>query len=198
MKFLTFVDLHDDKKFLKKLVARAEQDDIDFVICAGDISQFGRGFKEVLKKFDKIGKNFYYIPGNHETDEMLNSVKQDFKNCINFNHKVIRMGDYVFLGYGEGGFSFEDQEFRKIAREWYGKYNGEKIVLVTHGPPYGTKIDVVDKKNVGNKDFRAFIERIKPKLVVCGHIHETAGKIDKVNSTKIIHPGWKGMVIELG
>ena len=54
MKFLTFVDLHDDKKFLKELVDRAKKDDIDFIVCAGDFTQFGRGLSSVLKQFNKM------------------------------------------------------------------------------------------------------------------------------------------------
>ncbi|MBU0460529.1 MAG: metallophosphoesterase [Nanoarchaeota archaeon] len=197
MKFLTFVDLHDDKKYLHELVSRAKEDDIGFVICAGDISQFGRGLIPVLKKFDDIGKKFYLIPGNHETDEMLRKVSKEFKNVVNFNQQAFKIDNYIFLGYGEGGFALEDAEFRKKAREWYSKYNGEKIVLVTHGPPYGTKIDLLGERHVGNKDYSKFIQRIKPKLVICGHLHETVNIIDEIEGIKIIHPGWEGMVIEL-
>jgi len=197
MKFLTFVDLHDDKKYLRELVNRAKKDDIDFIICAGDISEFGRGLMPVLEKFDEIGKKFYLIPGNHETNEMLDKVLDNFKNIINFHQNFFEIEDYVFLGYGEGGFAMEDAEFRKFARDWYGKYNGKKIVLVLHGPPYGTKIDILNEKHIGNKDYSKFIRRIKPKLVICGHLHETVNTIDEIEGVKIIHPGWEGMVVEL-
>jgi Icc-related predicted phosphoesterase len=52
-------------------------------------------------------------------------------------------------------------------------------------------------RHVGNKDFRSFIERIKPNLVICGHIHETAEKKDKIGKTIVINPGWEGVVVEL-
>ncbi len=197
MKFLTFTDLHEDKSVLKILLKRISQDDIDFVICAGDISTFGRGLKHALRQFDQIGKKFYVIPGNHESDEMLKEASKGLSNCIIFHKRAFKIENYVFLGYGTDGFSLEDAEFRKIAREWYGKYKGEKIVLVTHGPPFGTKIDLMEKRHVGNKDYRKFIERVTPKLVICGHLHETAGVMDQIGKSKIIHPGWEGMVIEL-
>ena len=62
MKFLTFVDLHEDSKYLKELVKRASQDDIEFVVCAGDLTMFGRGLRHILKKFNDLGKKFYIIP----------------------------------------------------------------------------------------------------------------------------------------
>jgi len=197
MKFLTFVDLHEDKKVLKELVARAKKPDVDFVVIAGDLTQFGKSLRYVLRHFNNIGKKIYLIPGNHESDRMFKGVLSDYKNCINFNLKAVKKEDYVFLGYGGGGFVQEDLEFRKIARRWYSKYQGKKIVLVTHGPPLGTKVDLMDKHHVGNKDYRKFIERIKPRLVICGHLHETAGVMDKIDKTNVINPGWEGMVVEL-
>jgi len=200
MKFLTFVDLHEDEDSLKKLLKRAKKEDIDFVICAGDISNFGKGLKQALIEFDKLGKQFYIIPGNHEEKEgLLNAAVSDLKNCVNFHKQAFEIKDYVFLGYGGGGFAQEDKEFRKIARNWYGNYNGKKIVLVTHGPPYLTKIDDLTGKgrHVGNLDYRKFIQRIKPKLIICGHLHETANIVDKIETVNIVNPGWNGMVIEL-
>jgi uncharacterized protein len=197
MKFLTFVDLHEDKNALKEIVKRSSKEDIDFLICAGDITVFGRNLQYFLRQLNDIGKEVYIIPGNHESDEILNEVLADYPNCINFNHKSFQKEDFVFLGYGEGGFMMEDQQFRKISREWYSKYNGKKIVLVTHGPPYGTKIDLLEKRHVGNKDFRRFCNRANVKLMVCGHLHETADLVDNMDNTKVVNPGWDGMVIEL-
>jgi uncharacterized protein len=197
MKFLTFVDLHEDKNVLKKLVYRAKEDDIDFLVTPGDITLFGKSLRYILKKLNGIGKKVYLIPGNHESDNMLNKVLADYPNCINFNNSHFKESGYVFLGYGGGGFSAEDSEFRKISRKWYSEFQDDKTILVTHGPPFGNKIDLIEKRHVGNKDFRKFVERINPKLVICGHIHETAGVQDKLGKTMIINPGGEGMVIEL-
>jgi uncharacterized protein len=197
MKFLTFVDLHEDRKQLKELLARAKKADVEFVVCAGDFSTFGGGMRIVLKQFSALGKKFYVIPGNHEESGAIMNLVEEYEDCINFDRQAVKIGEYVFLGYGGGGFSMEDSEFRKIARDWYGKYNGKKVVLVTHGPPFATKLDRLDKRHVGNKDYRKFIERIKPDLVVCGHLHETAGVTDSIGKTKMVNPGWKGKVIEL-
>ena len=198
MKFLAFTDLHEDKKFLQKLVNRASKEDIDFVICCGDISNFGRGLRNVLKTFNKLGKKMYMVHGNHEEpEESFESVISDYENCISIHMKSIKIGNYLFLGYGGGGFAMQDARFRKIARDWYGKYKNEKIVLVTHMPPFNTKLDHLDMGHVGNQDYRKFIQRIKPKLAISGHLHETVGEMDKIEKTKIIHPGWDGMVIEL-
>lgn len=203
MKILCFVDLHGDKSLLKKLIKRAKKDDIDLVVMAGDLTVFETGLRYFLRKLNDIKKKILIIPGNHEGEHVLKKAVKDYEYCIDIHQKAVRVkiqgqDDYVFLGYGEGGFALEDPEFRKIARKWYGEYQKDKVVLVTHGPPFGTNQDRLGRKHVGNKDYRKFIERLQPKLAICGHLHETAGLKDKIGETIIIHPGWEGMVVDLG
>lgn len=197
MKFLAFTDIHEDRKKLNDLVTRASQPDIDFIICCGDISTFGRGVKNVLKAFHALGKKMYLIPGNHEEHINFEEMLKEYPYCISLHRKAMKIPDYLFLGYGGNGFSQEDAEFRKIAREWYGKFKGQKIIFITHGPAFDTKLDLLHDHHVGNKDYRKFIERIQPRLVISGHLHETVGAADKINKTRLVNPGWDGMVIEL-
>lgn len=197
MKFLTFVDIHEDQQVLKELVKRAAKDDIDFVLCAGDFTTWGRGAVRFLKEFEKTGKKLYLIPGNHEEREGLLDIVAEFPKAVNLHKNSVRIDGYVFLGYGGGGFAQEDAQFRKLAREWYGKYKGQKIVLVTHGPPFGTTLDLLGNHHVGSIDYRQWIERLQPKLVIAGHLHETAGATDMIGKTRLVNPGWEGVVIEL-
>ena len=177
---------------------RAQQDDIHFVVCTGDFSTFGRGADIVLKSFNDLGKKFIVIPGNHEDKEgWLDQAVRPFPNCLNLHDRFMKIDDYLFLGYGGDGFAMEDARFRKVAREWYGKYNGQKLVLLTHGPPFGTMLDRLGNRHVGNKDYRDFIERIKPKLALSGHLHETFGAMDMIGSTRCVNSGKEGMVVEL-
>ena len=197
MKFLVFSDIHGNKSYVKKLVKRAKEKDIDFVLCPGDFTEFGTGFNYVVEAFDAIGKTCYWLPGNHEGNDLLVEKLGRFKHAVNIHKKVVELGDWVMLGYGEDGFSEKDPAFRKQAREWYSKYNGKKIILVTHGPAWGTKLDFIHEKHVGNRDYRDFIERCKVKLAICGHLHETAGMKIKVDNTSYVNAGWDGVVIEL-
>ncbi len=197
MKFLTFVDVHEDQQTLKRLLARAQEPDVDFVVCAGDFSTFGRGMGWVLEQFNALKKPFYVIPGNHEEQEGQLDLVKKYSFCHILHKQAIPIGDFMFLGYGGGGFAQEDPVFRKIARQWYGSYKEQKVVLVTHGPPFSTTLDLLGQRHVGNKDYRKFIERMNPRLVIAGHLHETAGATDTIGKTKLVNPGWEGMVIEL-
>ncbi|MBT3298340.1 hypothetical protein HN385_05420 [archaeon] len=197
MKFLTFADLHGDTGLLKKLVKRAKQDDIQFVLIAGDFTSFEANMRAILKRLNSINKPVYLIPGNHEESKNYRETVKDYSNCEDVNKKALIIGDFIILSYGGGGFAASDSDFREIARKWYGKYKGKKIIFMTHGPPYKTKLDLINDRYVGNKDYRKFIERMKPKLVIAGHIHENFGVVDEIDGTKLVNPGYEGMVIEL-
>lgn len=197
MKFLTFVDLNRDKKKLAELMKRAAEDDIEFILCAGNLSRYSNEIKLLFEKGKKLGKKVYFIPASDREWKAAESVLEEFPESFNLSGRAIIIGDYVFCGYGGNGLKRFDSEFRKVAREWYSNHKDKKIVLVLHGPPYETKMDKIENGYVGNIDYKKFIERINPKLVICGYVIENAGKMDKIGSTKIINPGFDGMVIEL-
>jgi len=48
-------------------------------------------------------------------------------------------------------------------------------VLVTHGPPYKLRDVNREGEHCGDRDLRQAIQRVRPKLHVCGHIHEGYG-----------------------
>jgi Icc-related predicted phosphoesterase len=102
------------------------------------------------------------------------------------------------MGYGGGGFSFIDKKFEKIAKRFKKLIKkDDKIILVSHAPPYGTKVDMIGREHCGNKSIRKFVDKEKPDLVICGHLHECAGKEDKIGKTRIVNPSYKGKVIEI-
>jgi predicted phosphodiesterase len=48
-------------------------------------------------------------------------------------------------------------------------------ILVTHGPPYKLRDENNYGEHCGCKELRKAIQRVRPKLHVCGHIHEGYG-----------------------
>jgi len=67
-------------------------------------------------------------------------------------------------------------------------------LLLIHYPPYGIldKLNApgmkLNKSHMGVAFYNTLIKKYKPKLVVCGHMHENPGK-DKIGNTVIINPG---------
>lgn len=192
MKILSFVDLHGSIKSLRDIKKKAKQADI--IVCAGDLSIFGSELDVLMGELDKMGKKVLMLHGNHEFSEEVEVLCKVFKNCEFFHGKVVECEGISFVGWGGGGFSLIDKGFEKFTRKIKKKIDGKKIVLVTHAPPYGTKADYIYKEHHGNKSIRKFIDTMQPKLAICGHLHETAGKKDKVKKSVVINPGPSGMV----
>lgn len=196
MKILAFVDLHGSLNTLKKISALAKKENVDYVVCAGDLTIFGDAQQLLVKKMDEIGKPVIMLHGNHEDETVLRKMCKKTKN-VKFLHKdVHEAGDYVFMGYGGGGFAVTDKEFEQWSKEAMGKIpEGKKILLVTHAPPYGTKLDPILDQSAGCKSIRKFIKLVQPKINICGHLHENAGKKDRIDKTKLINPGPWGVIL---
>ncbi|MDD5651136.1 MAG: metallophosphoesterase [Candidatus Nanoarchaeia archaeon] len=197
MKILAFVDLHSNITYLKRLVEKAKEKQPDFLVCAGDISDFGNDIENIFKELEKLKIPMLIIPGNHESVDVINQLCRKYKFAINIHRGLYEINDYLFFGYGEGGFDMEDPDFEKVANKFKKEIKpGKKVILVTHAPVYGTKVDYLNKLgHRGNKSIRRFIEEVQPKLAICGHFHDTETQIDKIKSTVIINPGKVGKII---
>ncbi len=195
MKILSFVDLHGSIKSMRELKKKAKQADV--IVCAGDLSIFGSELDVLMMELDKIGKKVLIVHGNHEFEEEISVICKIMKNCEFIHKKVVEYKGVSFIGWGGGGFSLVDKEFEKFAKKIKKKIEGKKTVLITHAPPYDTKLDFIYKEHHGNKSIKKFIDTNQPKLAVSGHLHETAGKKDKVKKSIVINPGPSGVVSQV-
>ncbi len=198
MDILAFVDLHGNDKALREIKNKAKK--ADMLVCAGDISIFENNLDLLLRELSALDKKVLIIPGNHEDSTDINQLIKVHNNIMNIHKKSFVTENYLFLGYGGAGFSMVDSEFDKLSKKFekeVRKFIDKKVILVTHAPPYKTKIDRVMNDSCGNKSIKNFILKVKPDLVISGHLHETAGKEDDIGKTKIINPGPFGKIISL-
>jgi len=112
---------------------------------------------------------------------------------------MYRFGNYVFFGYGGGGFSQIDKSLERIMKKFKKSLKkGDKIIFVSHAPPYNTKCDLIlGHGNVGSKSVRKFIEEFKPLYNINGHIHECFSRRDKIGETVVINPGPEGKILRV-
>lgn len=59
-------------------------------------------------------------------------------------------------------------------------------VLVTHEPPYGTLDLTFLRTRAGSGAVLEMMKRLRPKVLACGHIHESAG-IQRVGGTLVVN-----------
>ena len=198
MKILAFTDPHGNEQILKEVTRLSRIKKPDLIICPGDLTVFEKNLREILEKLNKIKIPLLVIPGNHEEAGDMKRLCEKFENIIFLHRGIFETGDYVFFGYGGDGFSSENKEFEKVAKDIEKRIKGKKIVLITHQPPYGNKLDDLEYfEHVGNKSYRKFIEKNKPILALSGHLHENFGEMDKIGKTILINPGPLGKLIKI-
>lgn len=199
MKILAFGDLHGNKKGMKIIFDKIKAIKPELLICIGDITDFGRHLDKICKDFDSLNIQFLLIHGNHETESDIKIVARKYKNIINMHKKFYNYKNYLFFGYGGGGFSLKDPSFESFIKRNNKKLKTKrKLIFLTHSPVYNTKLDhLTGSGHRGSISSRKFIEKYKPILVLCGHFHENEKKSDIIKNTNIINPGFDGMVIEV-
>ena len=199
MKILVFTDVHGNKELIKRLVILSQK--VDLMVCCGDISNFGYKLDYILSVFNKTVKKLLIIPGNHESSKNIEMASKKYNNIINVHKKIYFIEDYLFLGYGGGGFSKEDKGFEEfIYKTKKVIKDNPKIILITHAPVYNTKTDYLplwdgNDKHRGNNSIRRFVEKFNVKFAFCGHFHENLGKKDKIKESYIINPGFGKIIV---
>ena len=200
MKILAFTDIHGSLSALRRIGQKVKSQNPDLLVCAGDITIFERGIIAILRRLNKLNKKIIIIHGNHEDSSTFIKFSKLFKNIIFIHKKSFIEDNVLFLGFGGGGFALVDKKFEKVSIKFKKIVNDnkdKKIILVTHAPPYKTKLDKLIQGHCGNKSIRHFIERNKIDLLICGHLHENFGKEDKIGKAKVINPGPYGKIVEV-
>jgi Icc-related predicted phosphoesterase len=70
-------------------------------------------------------------------------------------------------------------------------------VLISHSPPKGTLDISSDGRRLGSTALRDTLIAKNPLLVICGHIHASAGQIDRFGETTVINAGPQGIIWDL-
>ncbi len=186
MKILAFSDIHDNPLMLKRIAEASKKEKPDLLVCTGDLSMFESNLEYTVKKLDAIGIETLVIHGNHEEEDSLAHLCKKSKNVKFLHKKLFRKGDVLFFGFGGGGFSKKELDLEEFVNKYKGQIKDkDKVVFLTHAPPYGTKLDVVPGfGHVGCKSTSDFAKKGLFDFILSGHIHDSAGKTDVVGKAK--------------
>lgn len=188
----------------------------DILCHSGDFSMLGKpneieSFFEWLKIQSNKFKHIVFIAGNHDKsfDFKFNPpASSDFKvdkpnwlklmlldlpsNVYYLENSEVIIDSIKFWGspitpwFGGNYWAFNQYRGDDIRKYWK-EIPNDVDILLTHGP-MAYKLDYVPTKDdyAGCNDLRYYIELIKPKLHICGHIHEGYG-IDGNEDTVFIN-----------
>ena len=199
---LILSDIHSNREKLEKANEIIHNRKIGLVLLLGDLTQMG-GAKEAREVINALKPaRLLAFAGNFELPEVQQEIE---KQGISLHAKKLRIGKWTLVGFGgsmhndPGRFLFSEQEIKETLQKLIA---GEKnAILLTHVPPYGTKLDFAHiGKHIGSKSVREIIEKYQPALHLCGHCHEAPGE-EKIGATTSINVGavkdGKALLLEL-
>lgn len=188
MKLVFLADTHNyEITALAKEVM--ELPDGDILIHCGDATGMGT-LPEMTKFFQWFGATPYQykilVAGNHdwmfETQRHLAQCLCEEYGILYLEDRGIEIEGLRFYGtpwtpvFFDWAFNAEEEDLAERFRHIPGGLD----VLITHGPPFGILDEVThDFKlaNMGCKELREVVDRIKPRVHVFGHNHGGYGQI---------------------
>jgi Icc-related predicted phosphoesterase len=198
VKLLAFSDLHRDLDQAADLVAQSEEADV--VIAAGDFASVHEGLEEAIDALQGIAKPTVLVPGNNETEEALREACEGWDEASVLHGGSVDLEGHLFFGLGAGvpvtpwdwSFDLDEEEAGSALAKC-----PRGAVLVLHSPPLGHCDRSGSGDSLGSKAILDAIERVKPPVAVCGHIHESWGCESTTGETRVFNLGPKGRLIEL-
>jgi len=174
----------------------------DILIHAGDIMNSGYNKNDILdfcawfRSLDQYDAKIF-IAGNHDRmfENHLGAVKELISLFLDIDY--LQDNNLVLYGNGPNG-DMPENNIHIYGSPWQPEFyawafnlprNGIELasrweaipdntdILVTHGPAFGTLDTVAGRPwdNLGCELLAQRIERLKPKIHICGHIHSGYG-----------------------
>ena len=194
MRLLAIADIHAKTASLKSIAE--ELASADAVLAAGDITHFGNreAMLSILNEIKKYSPLLYAVAGNCDRPEAAAALAE---TSMGIEGKIANVNGMLVAGIGgslpcPGTTPNElgEADFKRfLEQEPFASLEPGAFILVSHQPPFGTKVDRAwIGGHVGSREIRNFIEIKKPVLCITGHIHEARG-VDEIGETRIVNPG---------
>ena len=191
---VAFTDFHGNLDAYHRAERLVRTGDFGCLIVAGDIVNHDVGAaKQRLTELASAGVTLLFVPGNMDSPEL--GSWSGIPGVQGLHGKSATVDDVFFVGLGgapmgSGATPFEipDAQAEQLLNRSMAGYKNGPLVLVSHCPPKNTKVDLASGSHIGSSVVRNFVERYKPALVVCGHVHEARG-LDSIGETQVVNIG---------
>ncbi len=170
MRILHVSDAHCSTSNLLRLL---ESEEFDIVVATGDFE-----CEDTARALADAGVKAVAVTGNMDHAGVASILR---KSGILIEGEVVELGGLVFAGVG--GMDVVSSLSKLTSR-----LSRSPDVLVTHHPPKGA----VDRTFIGIRgglgEIRRLVEEYKPRLHLCGHIHESRGSA-RLGGTLVVNAG---------
>lgn len=189
MKILAFSDLHLDQNAARVILDAAPE--ADLILGVGDFAQRRTGLVPYMALLAPIEDRAVYVAGNNESVDELRAAT---KATVLHGDRITRSGLTIA---GIGGATpplppvlpwpsydlTEDHVSTLMAAIT------DCDILISHAPPHGVADTHAQLGALGSTAIRAFAERVQPRLLLCGHIHDAWGAEGQIGRTRVVNLG---------
>ncbi|PJE81814.1 hypothetical protein COU58_00615 [Candidatus Pacearchaeota archaeon CG10_big_fil_rev_8_21_14_0_10_32_42] len=186
MKILAISDIHGDLGLVKKIEKLINKEKIDLVILAGDQTWFEKMEEGLVGPLTK--KTALIIPSNHESENTIKKWEKIYPNLKSIHKQSFEKNGVGFFGSGTlewGMINKKSQIYEELKNAHEKIKHLNKKIMITHEPPAGSAIELLGFP--GTYGITKAIEKFSPDILICGHIHEGGGLIEKIHNTKVIN-----------
>jgi len=198
VKILAVGDIHGDKELVKRLAKKAEKENVDLVVLAGDIS-YNDNTENLIGPFVKAKKHVLLVPGNHDSPAVVDFLSKVYYKVQNLNGYYFIDGDLGIFGAGGADIginTIREKDMFQLLKRSNDKLNGlKRKIMVTHMHPKGSLSEFSGIE--GSKSIRKAIDEFKPDVLINAHIHEAGGIEEIIGKTKVINVSRKEKVFEI-
>lgn len=199
IKILAFSDLHCDVSAAAEIVRQASV--VDWVLGAGDFAIMRRGLERTIDLLRAIDRPTVVVPGNGESFDELQTACEGWTSVHVLHGSGTTIDGVPVFGiggaipttpFGAWSYDFSEEQASRLLADC-----PAECVLVSHSPPYG----IVDRssmgRNLGSTSVLETVQARQPRLVICGHIHDSWQQRETVGETLVINAGPAPQLIEL-
>jgi hypothetical protein len=193
MRFLCITDIHSNLRQFEKILAKEPK--ADLLVIGGDFTNFGRPpeVDHFLNLAQAHTRQVLAVAGNCDSPQIDQHLVD---RGVSLHGRGLRLGDLGFFGVSamppwKGNmYEFSEEELDSFLAAGFAQVeDSPKLILIPHCPPRNS---VVDRNsfgaNVGSTAVRNWVDKVKPVLVICGHIHEARGQA-KIGDTIVVNCG---------
>jgi Icc-related predicted phosphoesterase len=199
-KILAAGDIHGDVTLVRKLVDKAEKENVDLVVLCGDLTMSEASTENIIGPFINKNKKVLLIPGNHESIATIDFLAELYgaTNLHGYSFKLGDIGLFGCSGVNIGIHKLPESEIFELLNKAYNQIKEKRTkIMVTHVHPDGIKMGKLTPHFQGSKGVRKALDYFKPDIILCSHVHEAEGVEEIVGSTKIINVGRSGKIVEI-
>jgi hypothetical protein len=176
---LAVADIHSQTAAIQAIHDGASRYSLDAVIVAGDLTDYGDA-AEVTRVLEAIPGRVLAIPGNLDVPRAF-VAGTSASHAESLVGKRIDIGGVIIAGLFDGLAACD--------------------ILVVHEPPRGILDDVGGGRHIGFAEHLDALRRLRPKVLLCGHCHESPGVVTHGRTTVVnctLGSGGRGALVELG